>query len=164
MMRASCLPRGAPLRSMARAWPAALWAALCLGMGCKAPIGVESLDGGPGLNPPTVEGWHTGTEWISISSLSKRVNFAAKLVGDVTRPGIKSIISRLSDMGKLQPEQMVDACLDLMGPVEAASENRQQLIDFACEHGEFNWDTKDSSDAATDTVIELLRLILLLRK
>jgi hypothetical protein len=116
------------------------------------------------LNPPTVEGWHTGTEWISISSLSKRVNFAARLVSDVTRPGIKSIIGRLRDMGKLQPEKMVDACLDLMGPVEAASENRQQLIEFASEHGEFDWETKDSSDAATDTVIELLRLIVALRE
>jgi len=116
------------------------------------------------LNPPTVEGWHTGSEWISISSLSKRVNFAARLVSDVTRPGIKSMVDRLRDMGRLQPEQMVDACLDLMGPVEAAPENRQQLVDFASEHGDFDWGTKESSEAATLIVIELLRLIVALRE
>ena len=116
------------------------------------------------LNPPTVEGWHTGTEWISISSLSKRVNFATQLVSDLNRPGIKSILDRLKDMGDLHPEQLVDACLDFMGPVEAAPENRRQLIDLAGEHGQLRWGTKESSESSTNTVIEILRFIVALRE
>ena len=116
------------------------------------------------LNPPTVEGWHTGTDWISISSLSRRINFVSNLVSDVTRPGIKSILDRLKARGRLQPEELVDACLEYIGPLEAAPENRQQLIDFANEHDEFDWETEESSQSSTVYVAELLRLIVALRE
>jgi len=33
------------------------------------------------LNPPTVEGWHTGAEWINSGTLIDRINFAAGLLG-----------------------------------------------------------------------------------
>ena len=51
------------------------------------------------LNPPSVEGWHTGVEWINSGSLMQRVNFTAELVGDVRRPGIKVIVDRLQAQG-----------------------------------------------------------------
>ena len=41
------------------------------------------------LNPPSVEGWHTGAEWINSGTLMKRINFAAGMLGDVSRPGIR---------------------------------------------------------------------------
>ena len=41
------------------------------------------------MNPPSVEGWHTGSEWINSGSLMKRTNFFADLVGDVERPGVQ---------------------------------------------------------------------------
>ena len=47
------------------------------------------------LNPPSVEGWHTGAEWINSGTLMKRINFAAGLLGDVNRPGIRALINRL---------------------------------------------------------------------
>ena len=34
------------------------------------------------LNPPTVEGWHEGTEWINSGALVDRVNFVAQSLGD----------------------------------------------------------------------------------
>ena len=41
------------------------------------------------LNPPSVEGWHTGKEWINSGSLMARINFVAEQVGDpaARRPG-----------------------------------------------------------------------------
>ena len=36
------------------------------------------------LNPPSVEGWHTGEEWITSGALVDRVNFAAGHVGDLS--------------------------------------------------------------------------------
>ena len=33
------------------------------------------------LNPPSVEGWHTGKEWINSGSLMSRINFTAADVG-----------------------------------------------------------------------------------
>src|SRR5262245_38269902 len=47
------------------------------------------------LNPPSVEGWHTGAEWINSGTLMKRINFAAGLLGDTNRPGIGKLIDRL---------------------------------------------------------------------
>ena len=39
------------------------------------------------LNPPTVEGWHTGGEWINSGALINRVNFVADRLGDTSSPG-----------------------------------------------------------------------------
>ena len=33
------------------------------------------------MNPPTVEGWHTGHEWIDSGTLVERINFAARIPG-----------------------------------------------------------------------------------
>ena len=38
------------------------------------------------LNPPTVEGWHTGKEWIDSGSLVERINFTADQVGNINHP------------------------------------------------------------------------------
>ena len=42
------------------------------------------------LNPPSVEGWHTGKEWIDTGCLVERINFAAQQVKDLTKPGCAS--------------------------------------------------------------------------
>ena len=116
------------------------------------------------LNPPSVEGWHTGAEWINSGSLMRRVNFTADLVGDVTRPGIKSLIENLTARGERTPEKVVDSCLDLMGPLEVQPESRDELIDFVGTGGEFGWDTGGQLEASKARVSELLQLIVSLRE
>src|SRR2546422_7492915 len=69
------------------------------------------------LNPPSVEGWHTGAEWINSGTLMKRINFAAGVLGDFSRPGIRALINRLKAQGDRSPEQFGDSCLDLIGPM-----------------------------------------------
>jgi hypothetical protein len=39
------------------------------------------------LNPPTVEGWHTGHEWIDSGTLSQRTGFAERQFADRYRGG-----------------------------------------------------------------------------
>ena len=51
------------------------------------------------LNPPSVESWHTGGEWIDGGALVRRVNFAAGLMGDTSLPGIRAIIAGLRESG-----------------------------------------------------------------
>ena len=116
------------------------------------------------LNPPSVEGWHTGSEWINSGSLMRRVNFTADYVGDTSRPGIQSMIIRLRAQGSQTPEQLVDGCLDLMGPLEVTPESHQELVDFTSEKGEVRWDTEESSQVSTERVGELLQLIVSLRE
>ncbi|PKB78585.1 MAG: hypothetical protein BZY88_17620 [SAR202 cluster bacterium Io17-Chloro-G9] len=116
------------------------------------------------LNPPSVEGWHTGAEWINSGSLMRRVNFTADYVGDTSRPGIQSMISRLKAQGSQSPEQLVDGCLDLMGPLEVTPESHKELVDYAGEKGEVRWDTEEASGTSTERVGELLQLIVSLRE
>ncbi|HEY7708858.1 MAG TPA: DUF1800 domain-containing protein, partial [Candidatus Entotheonella sp.] len=68
------------------------------------------------MNPPTVEGWHTGHEWIDSGTLVERINFAADFLGKTELPGVKDMIKRLAAQGEsLSPEQLVDGCADLVG-------------------------------------------------
>jgi uncharacterized protein (DUF1800 family) len=41
------------------------------------------------MNPPTVEGWHTGHEWIDSGTLVERINFASQYLGRTDLPGVK---------------------------------------------------------------------------
>ena len=94
-----------------------------------APIGLETNYQGQALmDPPSVEGWHTGQEWIDSGSLLRRINFVANRVGDTSLPGIKSIIQRLAAQDSLTATEFVDICIDLMGPARVDADTRSELI------------------------------------
>jgi uncharacterized protein (DUF1800 family) len=112
------------------------------------------------LNPPSVEGWHTGAEWINSGSLMSRINFTAEMFGDASRPGVQDIIARLKAKGNLTPEQLVDSCLDLMGPLEYSDETKSELLEQARSHGDLSWDAPD----AEERVGQLLQLIVAMRE
>jgi hypothetical protein len=116
------------------------------------------------LNPPSVEGWHTGAEWINSGTLMKRVNFAAGVLGDLSRPGIQALLDRLKAQGDLAPEQFVDSCLDLIGPLQVQPEVRQRLVDHASEGGTLAWGTAHEADISNKRVGEMLQLIASLRE
>ena len=88
------------------------------------------------LNPPTVEGWHTGSEWIDSGTLVERINFAADQVGNLDHPGIRSIIDRLGAEGLTGPDALVARCLDMLGSYELAEETREQLVEHVSRGGE----------------------------
>ena len=81
------------------------------------------------LDPPSVEGWHTGEEWITSGSLVDRVNFAAQHMSDASNPGVQDMVSRVSgaDASDSGPEELVNACLDVLGPIEVGDETRALL-------------------------------------
>src|SRR5215467_1952588 len=116
------------------------------------------------LNPPSVEGWHTGPEWINSGSLMARINFVAGLVGDPSLPGVRAIIDRLKTKGSLSPEQLVDGCLDLLGPVEVSPETRQELVAQAKEWGQTGWASETGAKMADKRVGEMLQLIVATRE
>jgi hypothetical protein len=116
------------------------------------------------LNPPSVEGWHTGAEWINSGTLMKRVNFAATVLGDVSRPGMRSILDRIKSQGDLPPEGFVDSCLDLIGPLEVQPEVRQRLVEHASEGGTLGWRTEHDASTSSKRVGEMLQMIASLRE
>jgi uncharacterized protein (DUF1800 family) len=89
------------------------------------------------MNPPTVEGWHTGHEWIDSGTLVERINFAADFLGKTELPGVKDMIKRLAAQGQsLSPEQFVDACADLVGCLNMSDATRSELVAHAQKGGE----------------------------
>ena len=113
------------------------------------------------LQPPSVEGWHEGLEWIDSGSLLERINFIAKELSNVHNPGVRAIIDRLAaaDGGTLTPTQLVDECLELMGPLAVDDETRTALVDFAAAEGELHLQAHQPGDAAEQRIGNLLRMI-----
>ena len=86
------------------------------------------------LDPPSVEGWHTGVEWVNTASLVKRVNFAVGQFSDTTKPGVNSMIDRIaSSNGNLSPDDLVESCLDILGPMSVSEKSRDELVQQAAD-------------------------------
>ena len=134
-----------------------------LGMEVRLPAATMVM-GQELLNPPTVEGWHTGKEWIDGGTLNERVNFAVDEVGDLTKPGIQAIIEQLSATGaSLSPGEFVDRCLELVG-VEVGAETRNTLFETAESDGELRLGSEEERESSAERIGEMLQLIVASRE
>ncbi len=118
------------------------------------------------MDPPSVEGWHEGTEWINSGALMERVNFAAKQLADVDKPGVRAIVERLAayDGGRFSPEELVDSCLDILGAIEASDETRVTLVEHTSRQGDLSLQGHRRGDKSEQRVGELLGLIASMRE
>ena len=108
------------------------------------------------LNPPTVEGWHTGKEWIDSGTLVERINFVAGEMGRVDSPGINAFIDRLKAEGStLSAERVVEACLEMLGFYELGEDNR----DLLTAHAESAGSLDTGSPEFAQFVGQILQLI-----
>ena len=111
------------------------------------------------MDPPTVEGWHTGKEWIDGGTLTERVNFAVSQLSDMKKPGPSAILRRLEELDRpLESAEVVDTILDLVGPLEVQPETRVALVDFADHVGEINFGSDENRQLSEERVGRLLRL------
>ncbi len=111
------------------------------------------------LNPPSVEGWHTGEAWIDAGALMRRVNFAAGVIGDTSLPGVKAMIDRVRSFGTATPQQMVALCLDAMGPLSVSDTTLRELLTNALHGGDLSWDTDSAATESEKRVGKILTLI-----
>ena len=113
------------------------------------------------FQPPSVEGWHEGAEWIDSGALVERVNFVGKELGDPGNPGVKAIIDRLATQvdGPLSPEDQVDGCVDLLGPLVLTNNTRNSLGEFAAEQGAADLRPEHRTEADEQRIANLLRLL-----
>ena len=125
------------------------------------PIAMENIYMGQDLlNPPTVEGWHTGREWIDSGTLVERINFVADQVGNLELPGVKLIVDRMSaGTSSMAPEAFVDGCLELIGPAEVSEKSRGSLIEHARSGGELRRGTEEERGRFARRVAQMLQLI-----
>jgi uncharacterized protein (DUF1800 family) len=115
------------------------------------------------LNPPSVEGWHVGKEWIDTGILVERVNFAASVVTDLSKPGIREIVDRMRAAGELSPDEFLDACLDALGPLPIRPSTRAALLNHVNKQGPLRFGTGEDP-AAAERVTELLQLAVATRE
>ena len=124
--------------------------------------GAAAVMGQSLLNPPTVEGWHTGHEWIDSGTLSERINFAAKQFKDPSKPGIQDILQRAGTLDE-DPAGLVSRCLDLMGGIRVSVETHRSLVEYAKELNTMgagsSRDSKNEGDQQEVDVLNLLQMI-----
>ena len=114
------------------------------------------------LNPPSVEGWQGGNEWINTGAYVQRVNFASRVLNDPDKPGIRAIIDRVREVSAgvpMSPEAMVDACLDVLGPLPVLDSTRSGLVDYADKWGEFDFADADSAAQVDAHIVTLIQLV-----
>ena len=117
------------------------------------------------LNPPTVEGWHTGMEWIDTGNLVERINAAGAEMSDIKRPGVRAIVEHVKSAGSKQsPRQLADSCLDAMGMFEVSEGTFDSLVAMAAPWGEVEFDRGDTAACAEEHVAEMIQLIVASRE
>ena len=116
---------------------------------------------GQGLhNPPSVEGWHSGKEWVNTGSVVKRINFVADHFSNVDLPGVQNIAKYVTSAeNPIGPELLVERCLLFMGPVRASEETLEELIEHARKEGELCWNNEEEYLHAVSRIADLLALI-----
>ena len=82
------------------------------------------------INPPSVEGWHQGPEWIDTGTAVERINYAAERLGNAAAPGVREMIARMSG-NAAGPENLVQRCLDEMGAISVSDDTRASLVQYA---------------------------------
>ena len=113
------------------------------------------------MRPPSVEGWHEGDEWIESGALIERVNFVAEELSNVSLPGIQRIIERVagSNGASLSADELVDRCLDVIGPIEVSEDTRKVLTAHAGRKGDIDLGGREPGGDADRHVGDLLGLI-----
>ena len=120
------------------------------------PIAMEIRYMGQDLmNPPTVEGWHTGQEWIDSGTLVERINFTADQMGNTDLPGVKAIIESISSEGISDASALLDRCLDMVGAYALPDETRAYLVDHIGKSG----DLKPGTASYGGQIAQTLQLI-----
>ena len=85
-------------------------------------------------NPPSVEGWHQGEEWIETGSLVERVNFASEQLGDRSMPGVASMVSKLVDEG-VSADELLERCLEELGELDLTEDTSENLREYVTAGG-----------------------------
>ncbi|MDA0768968.1 MAG: hypothetical protein BZY79_02835 [SAR202 cluster bacterium Casp-Chloro-G4] len=112
------------------------------------------------LNPPSVEGWHTGKEWIDSGSLVERINYVADELSDTTKPGVRAMVDNLlSRQSEFTPEGLIEGCLELLGYFELKDKTRSDLIELVYRAGEIRTDNPEDRMFAEQLMLRTLKMI-----
>ena len=112
-------------------------------------------------NPPSVEGWHQGVEWIDTGTMAERLNFASQQLGNIDTPGGQSMIERIraDNGGTMSPERLVDVCLEHLGEFSVTDETRSTLVSYAAEGGPLSFGEAGRDEQAKRRVADVMQVV-----
>ena len=113
------------------------------------------------MRPPSVEGWHEGEEWIESGALIERVNFVAEELSNIKLPGIERMIQHIvaSDTSKISPEELLDRCLDILGPISVSEDTYSILTSYVSKLGDIDLSDRGTDSSISKRIANLLGLI-----
>ena len=112
------------------------------------------------LNPPTVEGWHTGKEWIDTAGLVERVNFIADKLSDQSNPGVSQMVDRIANgRSEFTTAELLESCAYEVGGVELEDRTLDALRDHVGGDTTFRLDDETSRARFGETASDLIGLI-----
>lgn len=115
------------------------------------------------MDPPTVEGWHTGKEWIDGGTLTERVNFAVDTLSDPSKPGFQELVDELKrDEQPISAPVFVQAVLDHLCRLEVSDETRGTLEAHAITQGAPHFE--NDPEGSIQKVIQMLTLAVATRE
>jgi len=108
------------------------------------------------LNPPTVEGWHTGREWIDSAFLVERVNYATQELTNSDAPGVADMASRVNDgRTSISTSDLLDICTSEFVHIDLGEDTKQVISDELSTSGE----VACGGDEVVEAITEILALI-----
>ena len=117
------------------------------------------------MDPPTVEGWHTGKEWIDGGTLTERVNYAVDTVNDADKPGTRYIVDTIAASGEPVPAgRFVDFIEEMSGYVGLSPETRAELVGLADRDGDLTFGSDSERTRSESRIREMLSLVVATRE
>jgi uncharacterized protein (DUF1800 family) len=114
------------------------------------------------LNPPSVEGWHWGTEWIDSGALVERVNFASERLGNLSSPGVQTIVDHIlsnNSDSDLVAEDIVEDALSELSINKVSERTRSALVAFAKTQLDQESGTSSNGNSKREKVASVLKVI-----
>ncbi len=102
------------------------------------------------LNPPSVEGWHEGEEWIDSGSLIERINYASGEISNTSSNGVKKIIEIVLEKNIASTDEMLNNCLEALGYIEITESTKKIIEDHI---------TKNKFNNQEEKILDVLKLI-----
>ena len=102
------------------------------------------------MNPPSVEGWHEGEEWIDSGSLIERINYASTEISNTSSYGVKRIIEIIKETNITEPDDLINRTLETLGYIDITEKSKGMIK----EHLKKNKFTNKE-----DKILDVLKII-----
>ena len=102
------------------------------------------------MNPPSVEGWHEGEEWIDSGSLIERINYASTEISNPSSYGVKRIIEIIIEKNIAEPDDLINRTLETLGYIDITDKTKGMIKEHL---------RKNKFTNKEDKILDVLKLI-----